>query len=123
MPKGERFVRIYRAQGALNRHSEVTKRFKLSVSVRSPTRRLVLSHQTPEPVEGAHNFGGFTDGDRAVCFALAIGVKRENIRLLGFSLREVGPWSATTVHELKLQKLAWMNRILTSVGLDGAVAK
>ena len=85
--------------------------------------RLVLSHQTPEPVEGAYNFGGFTDGDRAVCFALAIGVKRENIRLLGFSLREVGPWSATTVHELKLQKLEWMNRILTSVGLDGAVAK
>lgn len=85
--------------------------------------RLVLSHQTPEPVLGAHNFGGFTDGDRAVCFALAVGVKRENIRLLGFSLREVGPWSATTVPELKLQKLVWMNQILQSVGLDDAVAK
>ena len=85
--------------------------------------RLVLSHQTPELVEGAHNFGGFTDGDRAVCFALAAGVKRENIRLLGFSLREVGPWSATTVPELKLQKLAWMNRILKSVGLNDSVAK
>tara|TARA_B110000459_G_scaffold201514_1_gene252364 strand:- start:77 stop:835 length:759 start_codon:yes stop_codon:yes gene_type:complete len=84
---------------------------------------LVLSHQTPIPLSGAHNFGGFTDGDRAVCFALAMGVPKDQIRLIGFSLNEVGPWSATTIPALKLEKLVWMNRILKSVGLDDAVVK
>ena len=84
---------------------------------------LVLSHQTPSLLSNAHNFGGFTDGDRAVCFALAMGVEKERIRLIGFSLNEVGPWSATTIPALKLEKLVWMNRILKSVGLDDAVAK
>lgn len=85
--------------------------------------RLILTHQTPEVLSNAHNFGGFTDGDRAVCFALAMGVAKENIRLVGFALNRVGIWSATTVAERKLEKLVWMNRILTSVGLDDAVAK
>lgn len=85
--------------------------------------RLILTHQTPEVLAKAHNFGGFTDGDRAVCFALAMGVAKKNIRLVGFALNMVGVWSATTVAERKLEKLVWMNRILTSVGLDDAVAK
>ena len=70
---------------------------------------------------GAHNFGGFTDGDRAVCFALAMGVKKENIALVGFSLNAVGRWSATTVPEQKLKKLGWMYRILEMLGLHGAI--
>ncbi|MDE0858094.1 MAG: hypothetical protein OSA38_05955 [Candidatus Poseidoniaceae archaeon] len=85
--------------------------------------RLILTHQTPEVLANAHNFGGFTDGDRAVCFALAMGVAKENIRLVGFALNMVGAWSATTVAERKLEKLVWMNRILSSVGLEDAVAK
>lgn len=82
---------------------------------------LVLTHQTPTPCHGAHNFGGFTDGDRAVCFALAMGVNPQNINLVGFSLNTVGKWSATTVPGQKLKKLAWMYRILEMVELHDAV--
>ncbi|MDP6362308.1 MAG: hypothetical protein QF633_03635 [Candidatus Poseidoniaceae archaeon] len=83
--------------------------------------QLILSHQTTLVHPGAHNFGGFTDGDRAVCFALAMGVKKENIALVGFSLNAVGRWSATTVPEQKLKKLGWMYRILEMLGLHGAI--
>ena len=83
--------------------------------------QLILSHQTTLVHPGAHNFGGFTDGDRAVCFALAMGVKKENIALVGFSLNAVGRWSATTVPEQKLEKLRWMYRILEMLGLHGAI--
>lgn len=83
---------------------------------------LILTHQTPAQCQGAHNFGGFTDGDRAVCFALAMGVNLMNIDLVGFSLNTVGMWSATTVPEQKLKKLAWMYRILEMVELHDAVA-
>ena len=82
---------------------------------------LVLTHQTPTSCHGAHNFGGFTDGDRAVCFALAMGVNPQNINLVGFSLNTVGKWSATTVPGQKLKKLAWMYRILEMVELHDAV--
>ena len=82
---------------------------------------LVLTHQTPTPCHGAHNFGGFTDGDRAVCFALAMGVNPQNINLVGFSLNTVGKWSATTVPGQKLKKLSWMYRILEMVELHDAV--
>ena len=84
---------------------------------------LILSHQTPQSIDGMYNFGGFTDGDRAVCFALAMGVEKKRIRLVGFSLRVVGQWSATTVSEQKLRKLVWMNRILKSIGMNGAVVE
>ena len=58
--------------------------------------KLVLSHQTNEVISGMMNFGGFTDGDRALCFAIWAGVKVENIELLGFSTKKIGttpaPW-------------------------------
>lgn len=84
---------------------------------------LILSHQTPDALDGAYNFGGFTDGDRAVCFALALGISKEKIRLVGFSLDEVGRWSGSTIPEQKLRKLAWMNSILSSIGMNDAVKK
>lgn len=84
---------------------------------------LILSHQTPDGLEGAYNFGGFTDGDRAVCFALAMGVEKEKIRLVGFSLGEVGRWSGSTIPDQKLRKLAWMDTILGSIGMNDAVKK
>ena len=45
---------------------------------------LILTHQTPLEIEGMYNPGGFTDGDRAVCIALALGA--ENIELLRVEL-------------------------------------
>ena len=83
--------------------------------------QLILSHQTTLMHHGAHNFGGFTDGDRAVCFALAMGVKKENIALVGFSLNTVGRWSATTIPGRKLEKLSWMYRILEMLELHGSI--
>ena len=37
-----------------------------------------------------HNFGGFTDGDRAVCLAINLGVPIKKITLLGFSTTRLG---------------------------------
>ena len=77
---------------------------------------IVLTHQTPEPIEGMHNPGGFTDGDRAVCFARALGVSRERIKLLGTRTDLVGAWSGATDPERKLVKLQWMAKVLQHLG-------
>lgn len=77
---------------------------------------LILSHQVNKVVEGMENFGGFTDGDRALCFALSLGVTPENIALIGFKTGVVGRWSGSTISELKLKKLEWMEQIVTELG-------
>ncbi len=79
---------------------------------------LVLTHQTPEEIPGMHNPGGFTDGDRAACIALSLGIPIDRITLLGTNTEEVGRWSGTTVSSTKLQKLKWMGRILRLLKLD-----
>ncbi len=76
---------------------------------------LVLTHQTRETIEGMHNPGGFTDGDRAVCFVRWLGVSVDEAVFVGYSDSRVGPWSAVTQPERKLQKLAWMADILDMV--------
>lgn len=62
------------------------------------------------PLPHVHNFGGFTDGDRAVCAALALGA--DNVRIIGFDLddRDVEP--------MKRGKLYWARRILASLGYE-----
>jgi len=79
---------------------------------------LVLTHQTPEEIPGMHNPGGFTDGDRAACIALSLGIPIDRITLLGTNTEEVGRWSGTTVSSTKLEKLQWMGRILRLLKLD-----
>tara|TARA_B110000008_G_C16951846_1_gene556639 strand:- start:331 stop:1062 length:732 start_codon:yes stop_codon:yes gene_type:complete len=79
---------------------------------------LVLSHQTNESLEGMYNFGGFTDGDRAVCFALWAGVAKDKIELVGFSTQKVGVWSGATNPETKIKKLSWMKKILRFLNLE-----
>lgn len=76
---------------------------------------LVLTHQTREPLDGMHNPGGFTDGDRAVCFVRWLGVSVDEAVFVGYSVSRVGPWSAVTQPERKLEKLAWMADILDMV--------
>ena len=85
-------------------------------SARRTPPPIVLTHQTPEPIEGMHNPGGFTDGDRAVCFARALGVSRERIKLLGTRTDLVGAWSGATDPERKLVKLQWMAKGLQHLG-------
>lgn len=82
---------------------------------------LILTHQVNESINGMENYGGFTDGDRAVCLAIGLGVKSENITLIGFSTGQIGKWSGNTDIEQKLVKLEWMYRIIEMVGLEDQV--
>jgi 2-amino-4-hydroxy-6-hydroxymethyldihydropteridine diphosphokinase len=60
------------------------------------------------PFDGVHNFGGFTDGDRAVFTAHALGA--DSVRIIGFDLddRDVDP--------MKRGKLCWARRLLALLG-------
>ena len=78
---------------------------------------LVLTHQVPEDLEGIHNPGGFTDGDRAVCLLRWMGVAEERMAFVGFALHRVGPWSGITNPHRKLEKLTWMAEVLDRLGL------
>ncbi|MEC9075307.1 MAG: hypothetical protein VYA94_00300 [Candidatus Thermoplasmatota archaeon] len=93
------------------------KLLDISIEASSPPP-LVLTHQTPEEIPGMHNPGGFTDGDRAACIALSLGMPIDRITLLGTNTEEVGRWSGTTVGSTKLEKLKWMGRILRLLKLD-----
>ena len=93
------------------------KLLDISIEASSPPP-LVLTHQTPEEIPGMHNPGGFTDGDRAACIALSLGIPIHRITLLGTNTEEVGRWSVTTVRSTKLEKLKWLGRILILLKLD-----
>ena len=84
---------------------------------------LVLSHQVNQNIPGMYNFGGFTDGDRAVCFILSLGVEVDKIELVGFNVERVGQWSGVTNLEKKMQKLQWMGRILSELGFGHFLSK
>lgn len=78
---------------------------------------LVLTHQVPEAIEGMHNPGGFTDGDRAVCLLRWMGVSDDHLTFVGFAMDRVGAWSGTTDPARKLEKLRWMAEVLQRLGL------
>lgn len=81
--------------------------------------RISLTHQTPHEIMGMRNPGGFTDGDRAACIAIAMGVKVNRIELLGTRSDVVGKYSGATNPERKLKKLVWMKSILEELGFEG----
>ncbi len=78
---------------------------------------LILTHQTPEKLQEMHNPGGFTDGDRAVCFVLSQNVAIEQIHLRGFRTDSIGRWTGRTNPERKMRKLEWMRRVLDIAGV------
>ena len=78
---------------------------------------LILTHQTPFDIQGMHNPGGFTDGDRAVCFLVALGVEIGQISTIGTRTDLVGRWSGSTDDEAKMEKLVWMGRFLEACGM------
>ncbi|MBU4189948.1 MAG: DUF115 domain-containing protein, partial [Candidatus Thermoplasmatota archaeon] len=61
-----------------------------------------------KPFDNIYNFGGFTDGDRAVCLSDHFGAKK--IFLAGFDFKNVGKYSKSK--ELKMKKLGWAKRII-----------
>ncbi len=78
---------------------------------------LILTHQTPGEIQGMHNPGGFTDGDRAVCFLVALGVNPKQIITIGNRTDLVGRWSGSTNVATKMEKLVWMRRFLATCGI------
>ncbi len=60
------------------------------------------------PFEGVHNFGGFTDGDRAVFLADHFGARE--IRLLGFDFEN--PNEKDLAMEVKQRKLLWAKKLI-----------
>ena len=80
--------------------------------------KIVLTHQTPRKIDGMYNFGGFTDGDRAVCFVHSNGIPKERIAMVGTRTDIVGKWSGITDKELKLSKLKWMEKVLQIIEIN-----
>ena len=93
----------------------------VKISMGSVERTLIAQDIRTEQIDGLENFGGFTDGDRAVCLALALGVNLQDITLVGFSTTKVGKWSGQTNPERKLEKLDWMLKVLEIIGLSNQV--
>jgi uncharacterized Rossmann fold enzyme len=67
------------------------------------------------PFNALHNFGGFTDGDRAVFLAHHFGAK--SIRLLGFDFINVGE-KLNCDKKTKLRKLGWAKKLIRSLGVS-----
>ncbi len=68
---------------------------------------VLTTQSTPEYT--VFNYGGFTDGDRAVCFAAHFGVRR--IRLVGFDYEHPMPKEGSDP-EMKRRKLGWARTIV-----------
>ncbi|BBL67345.1 6-hydroxymethylpterin diphosphokinase MptE-like protein [Methanoculleus chikugoensis] len=62
------------------------------------------------PLPHVHNFGGFTDGDRAVFAADELGAA--SVRIVGFDLAD------KNVDPLKRGKLYWAGELLRLIGYD-----
>ncbi len=76
-----------------------------------PGFRKVIPTMQAEPVEGVYNFGGFTDGDRAVVLACHFGARE--IVLYGFDFKgAIGRYSFTLDIKKKRKKLLWAERII-----------
>lgn len=70
----------------------------------------VVGTTQAEPSGSIQNFGGFTDGDRAVYLAQHFGASR--IMLIGFDFdRDDGP-DATEESKVKARKLTWANVLI-----------
>ena len=78
---------------------------------------LAITHACPGPIQGAHNPGGFTDGDRAACLVISLGITPERLMLIGHRSDIVGRWTGPTDPIRKLQKLEWMVKIFEMLGV------
>ncbi len=70
----------------------------------------VVATTQSAPIPGVHNFGGFTDGDRAVFTAHALGAS--SVRIIGFDLDD------RTVDPVKRGKLMIARDLLAFLGYD-----
>jgi uncharacterized Rossmann fold enzyme len=70
----------------------------------------VIGTTQAKPFNNIYNFGGFTDGDRAVF--IAEHFKAGKILLVGFDFKKVGKTSNKKSKELKLKKLKWAEKLI-----------
>jgi len=70
-----------------------------------------LATTQSRPFGRVHNFGGFTDGDRGVFLADAMGAK--SIRLVGFDFQHPNPKDQPA--EIKKKKLDWAFILIESI--------
>jgi hypothetical protein len=68
---------------------------------------MVMCTTQGKPLHNVHNFGGFTDGDRAVFMAKEMGAKR--IELIGFDFGD------ESVSDTKRKKLEWAKKLIQDV--------
>lgn len=67
------------------------------------------------PPRGLYNFGGFTDGDRAVVTARHFGAER--IKLIGFDFEDPRPIEGKDL-VIKRKKLRWARKIIVDMNPD-----
>jgi uncharacterized Rossmann fold enzyme len=76
----------------------------------------IMATTQSRPVGLLHNFGGFTDGDRAVLLARHFGAKR--IRLLGFDFKEPRQKEGRE-RAVKIRKLEWARTLIFDLNPPG----
>ena len=76
-------------------------------------RGRVMATTQSRPFSRVYDFGGFTDGDRAVFLANHFGASK--IRLMGFDFEHPSPKDENP--ELKLKKLAWARKLIGGLGI------
>ena len=82
---------------------------------------LIFTHQTNSEFEFIANPGGFTDGDRALSFVLSLGISKEKLRFVGYSMTPSSSWSTLTNPSRKAKKLIWMKEVFKICGLENEI--
>ncbi len=72
-----------------------------------PGLKKVIGTTQSKPLKNVYNFGGFTDGDRAVFLAKEFGAR--SITLIGFDFKD------ENVTPMKKKKLVWAERLINMV--------
>jgi hypothetical protein len=73
----------------------------------------ILATTQAAPIKNVHDFGGFTDGDRAVLLADHFGA--DPLILVGFNFDEGDAEYVKPLGEVKLKKLAWGSAIIVNL--------
>lgn len=71
---------------------------------------LGTTQSKPDEANKIYNFGGFTDGDRAIF--LASHFKARKINLIAFNFKKIGKYSYKYHSKTKLRKLTWANLLI-----------
>jgi uncharacterized Rossmann fold enzyme len=74
-----------------------------------PQLQKIIGTTQSRPLSNVFNFGGFTDGDRAIYLAKQLGAKE--IGIIGFDFEDA------TVGEIKKKKLRWAKRLIAAINV------